>query len=159
MLTLQMPRSASFKLNFRVPRWARDVAVKVNGAAVNTPCKPGTWAVVDRQWNSGDRVEIRIPLRVRMEPVDKFHPDRVAIMRGPVAMALDYDYHEPAMRLPDTDEELVKWMEPEPTPAVFRLNAPGPRPIRLKLRPLYAQAENFPFALYFDRKVMPYKLW
>ncbi|MDE3166854.1 MAG: glycoside hydrolase family 127 protein, partial [Acidobacteriota bacterium] len=43
-LTLDMPRAARFALKFRIPSWTRDASLKVNGAAVDAPCRPGAWA-------------------------------------------------------------------------------------------------------------------
>ena len=131
----------------------------MNGAEANGPAKPGTWASIERTWASGDTVEIRIPLRLRMEPVDRQHPDRVAVVRGPVVMALDYDYHDPNLMLPATDGELAKWLVAENEPAVFRIARPDGRPIRLKFRPYYQMAHGFPYLTYFDRQSKPYALW
>jgi hypothetical protein len=39
-------------------------------------------------------VEIRIPLKLRRVPVDKQHPDRVAVRRGPVVLAQEAQ-HDP----------------------------------------------------------------
>jgi DUF1680 family protein len=100
-LTLQMKREMSFDLRFRVPGWAHDIAVKVNGADAGIACAPGTWASIKRTWNPGDRIEIRIPLRLRYAPIDAQHPERVAVVRGPVVLALEAHYHEPAFHLPD----------------------------------------------------------
>ena len=94
-----------------------------------------------------------------MEPVDRQHPDRVAVVRGPVVMALDYDYHDPNLMLPATDGELAKWLVAENEPAVFRIVRPDGRPIRLKFRPYYQMAHGFPYLTYFDRQSKPYALW
>ncbi|NDJ13110.1 MAG: hypothetical protein EBY17_18260 [Acidobacteriia bacterium] len=158
-LRLEMKGNVSFPLRFRVPGWSQEVSVRVNGVEANVPAKPGTWATVERTWASGDTVEIRIPLRLRMEPVDRQHPDRVAVVRGPVVMALDYDYHDPNLMLPATDGELAKWLVAENEPAVFRIARPDGRPIRLKFRPYYQMAHGFPYLMYFDRQSKPYALW
>jgi len=81
LLTLQMKRSMNFAVKCRVPGWARDMSLKVNGADSGVACKPGTWAVVSRTWNPGDRLEVRIPLRFRLQAIDKWHPNRVAVVR------------------------------------------------------------------------------
>ena len=86
-LRLEMKQSARFALRFRVPAWTRDASVKVNGAALAVDCKPGTWAEIARTWQPADEVEIRIPLSLRMEPVDRQHPRRIAVVRGPVAVS------------------------------------------------------------------------
>ncbi len=175
MLTVRSARSPRFALKLRVPAWARGMSVKVNGAASNVECKPGTWAVIDRTWAAGDRVEVTIPLTLRMEAVDKQHPDRVAVVRGPVVLILEGTYHAPYFRLPDRDEDLATWLVPETwskplailteqtetrdTQSVFRVVPPDKSPVRLKFRPFYDTGEGYPYFMYFDRKGLPYKLW
>jgi DUF1680 family protein len=158
-LTLAMKQSANFSLKLRVPAWSKDMAVKVNGTDAGISCKPGEWAVLNRAWNSGDRVDVRIPLRLRMSAVDRQHPKRVAIVRGPVVLALDYNYHDPAFTLPDNEDDLNKWLVTDGSPNVFRVARPDGRPVRLKFRPFYDFAEDFPYLMYFDLNQQPYALW
>jgi uncharacterized protein len=172
-LTLTLARSAPFSLKFRVPAWSTGMTIAVNGAPVAVPITPGTWAVVTRTWSSGDRVEVRIPLRLRYQPVDAQHPTRVAVVRGPVVLTLDADYHDENFMLPDNEDDLNRWLvpcdpsEPPPrygpaykcTPAVFHVQRPDGKPIRLKFRPFYDQAEGFPYLMYVDLKAWPQDLW
>ncbi len=169
-LSLEMPQSVEFALNLRVPEWCRGMSVNVNGSAVNAACQPGTWATVVRRWNSGDRVEARIPVRLRMQAVDRQHPDRVAVVRGPVVLALDVDCHDPAFEPPGTGDELNKWLvrddSPLPShfsapavPGMFRVERPDGGNVRLRFRPFYAYKEGFPYLMYIDRKAWPYRLW
>jgi uncharacterized protein len=88
-LKLELNRPAEFALKFRVPGWARDVSVSVNGARQDAAATAGTWAVLSRRWHSGDTVEIHIPLSFREQAVDVQHPHRVAALRGPVVMVQD----------------------------------------------------------------------
>jgi hypothetical protein len=157
-MTLGMKRSTDFSLKFRVPEWTRGSSVKVNGAPVDIPCTPGTWATVARTWNAGDRVEIRIPLRFRMVPVDRQHPDRVLIMRGPAVLVLESDFHENAFRLPERDDDLEKWLVDEKTPGVFQVVIPGGGRVASKMRPYYSMEENYPYKMYFDAKSLPFIL-
>jgi len=158
-LALAMKQSANFSLKLRVPAWSKDMSVKVNGTDAGIACKPGEWGVLNRAWNSGDRVDIRIPLRLRMSAVDHQHPNRVAIVRGPVVMALDYNYHDPAFTLPNNEDDLNKWLVADGSPIVFRVARPDGRPVRLKFRPFYDFAEDFPYLMYFDLNQQPYALW
>jgi hypothetical protein len=174
--TLAMAAPARFPLHFRVPSWAKDVSVKVNGAAASAECKPGTWATLERDWSNGDKVELRIPPPLRMVSVDKQHPDRVAIVRGPNVLVLEAAYHDPLFRLPATDEELNKWVVPDPgtgtasargvmsaaargVPGCFRLQPPDGSRIRSLLRPFYTIEEAYPYKIYFDTKLLPIKYW
>jgi uncharacterized protein len=159
LLTIEPKQNATFSLKLRVPSWSNNMTVKVNGSAVDVACKPGEWAVLSRTWNTGDRVEVRIPMALRTWAVDAQHPKRVAIVRGPVVLALDFNYHDPAFGLPDHDEDLNKWLIPEGSPVVFRVVRPDRRPVRLKFRPFYDFAEDFPYQMYFDLDARPYPLW
>jgi len=149
-LTLNMKQRLNFPLKFRVPGWSRDVSVKVNGAPANIACKPGTWAAIARTWNSGDRVEIRIPVTLRYMAVDPQHSKRVAVVRGPVVMVQDRLADEPTFPLPDKQEDLNKWLVPDEAPAVFRLAPPIGSNIRAKFQPFYAIGESYPYRIYFD---------
>jgi len=158
-LTIGGTESASLALRLRVPGWSPDMSVTVNGKLSGVACKPGEWASIERTWSPGDRVEVRIPLRLRYQPVDRWHPRRVAIVRGPVVLALDYNYHAPAFELPKSEADLAKWLEPDGSPVVFRVNRPDGRPVRLRFRPFYQMAEDFPYLMYFDLDKEPYALW
>jgi hypothetical protein len=39
-----------------------------------------------RTWKSGDRVELELPLKMRLEPLDAQHRDTVALIRGPLVL-------------------------------------------------------------------------
>jgi hypothetical protein len=104
-------------------------------------------------------VEARIPLPLRYEAVDRWHPRRVAMVRGPVVLALDFNYHDPAFELPKDQSALSRWLVAGDSPAVFRVNRPDGRPVRLKIRPFYEIPEEFPYLMYFDLDAGPYALW
>ncbi len=158
-LTIGGAQNASFALKLRVPGWSRDMSVAVNGKPAGVACRPGEWAAIERTWSPGDRVEVGIPLHLRYQAVDRWHPRRVALVRGPVVLALDYNYHAPAFQLPRAESDLTKWLVADDSPAVFRVNRPDGRPVRLKIRPFYQMAEDFPYLMYFDLDREPYALW
>ena len=78
-------------------------------------------------------------------------------------------------RLPLRDEDLATWLKPEagslargvwavgmqePSyPTIFRVEPPDKSPVRLRFRPFYETAENYPYFIYFDRQSLPWKLW
>jgi DUF1680 family protein len=156
---LEMKGKMTFAVKFRVPGWSNGMSIAVNGVALNTACKPGTWASIERAWTSGDRVEITIPLHFRMESVDKQHPNRVAIVRGPVVHVIEADYHEPLFRLPDNDADLDKWLVPDKTPGLFRVELPDGGRVVSKFHSFYEVGEGFPYKMYFDRDQLPVSLW
>lgn len=159
LLTLNLKQSASFSIKFRVPAWAQGVTAKVNGTQADVSCVPGTWASVSRLWNPGDRLEIRIPLRFRMQPVDTQHPYRAALVRGPVVYVLDAFAHSQNFRLPETDVDLNKWLVADTPQGVFRVEFPGGGRVGSKLFPFYAMGEVAPYKMYFDAKSLPFRIW
>ena len=73
-------------MKFRVPAWTGNVEVAVNGKAVPAMTGPGGWAVLRRTWSPGDRVTVRLPMKLALSPVDPQHPKRVAVTYGPVVL-------------------------------------------------------------------------
>jgi uncharacterized protein len=174
-ITVMTSRAVQFALRLRVPSWTRGFTVTVNGARAGVETQPGSWATIDRTWTAGDVVDVTIPLTLRMEPVNAFHPDRVAVVRGPVVLVLEGAYHDPNFHLPLRDEDLATWLVAEPggvprgewatgLPPTeyatnFRVEPPDKRPVRLRFRPFYEIMENYPYFMYFDRRTLPWKLW
>jgi DUF1680 family protein len=156
---LEMKTKMTFALTFRVPRWSNEMSITVNGVASKVVCTPGTWASIEREWTSGDRVQIVIPLSFRMEPVDQQHPHRVAIVRGPVVYVIEADYHEPLFRLPHGDADLVNWLVPDKTPGLYRVVLPEGGRVVSKFHPFYEVGEGFPYKMYFDKDQLPVSLW
>ena len=47
---------------------------------------PGTFASVRRQWKSGDRIDLELPLKNRLEPINARHANMVALLCGPLVL-------------------------------------------------------------------------
>lgn len=80
-------RSSIFALRLRIPAWAaRDgIALRVNGDSVKVRTERG-FATIERRWASGDRVELFLPMPLRLEAIDPQHPETVALLRGPLVL-------------------------------------------------------------------------
>jgi len=79
-------RPAEFTMNFRIPAWAEGAQLAVNGKRANAAVNPGSFASVRRLWKTGDRVQLELPLKVRLEAIDPQHPETVAVLRGPLVL-------------------------------------------------------------------------
>ncbi|HTT21916.1 MAG TPA: beta-L-arabinofuranosidase domain-containing protein [Candidatus Sulfotelmatobacter sp.] len=77
---------AEFAIYVRIPAWTVDPVLSVNGKSVSEPVRPGTFAAIKRTWNDGDRVELELPMRLRVEAVDANHPRLVALLNGPLVL-------------------------------------------------------------------------
>jgi hypothetical protein len=82
---LKASRPVEMTLHFRIPAWAEGATLRVNGKQ-RGEVTPGAFAAVTREWKEGDRVELELPLTMRVEVVDIRHPDTVALLRGPLVL-------------------------------------------------------------------------
>ncbi len=88
VLRVDPSRPAELPLKLRIPRWCKSATVSVNGAPLAEPTVPGTYCTVQRRWNSGDSVELDMPMTWRLVQGRKLQAGKVAVMRGPVVFSL-----------------------------------------------------------------------
>ena len=58
----------------------------VNGKRVADAIEPGHFAALHNTWKDGDRIEIELPMPLRLEAVDANHPNLVALLQGPLVL-------------------------------------------------------------------------
>jgi DUF1680 family protein len=75
-----------FALNLRIPAWADGVYIAVNGKRVADAIVAGKFVAIRRTWKTGDRVELHLPMRTRLEPIGPMHPKTVALLYGPLVL-------------------------------------------------------------------------
>ncbi|HOU03353.1 MAG TPA: glycoside hydrolase family 127 protein [Bacteroidales bacterium] len=74
-------------ISVRYPSWAvSGASVKVNGRNVRVSAKPGSYINVTRKWKSGDKMEVRFPMNLRLVPTPD-DPRKAVIAYGPVLLA------------------------------------------------------------------------
>jgi len=73
-----------FTLNLRIPPWAKDARLTLNGKPDPWAFKPGNFVSIPQRWVPGDHITLTLPQTFRTEPIDDQHPNTVALMRGPV---------------------------------------------------------------------------
>ncbi|XP_059665212.1 uncharacterized protein LOC132311344 [Cornus florida] len=83
--------SQSSTINLRIPNWAPANGVKatLNGQGLPQPT-PGKFLRVSRQWNSGDKITLELPLNLRTENIKDDRPEYAtvqAILYGPYLLA------------------------------------------------------------------------
>lgn len=93
-LTVRNTEPTALTLRIRVPSWAAapmDIKVNGEGAATGTP---GTYASVRRTWQSGDTIDVTVPIGFKVAKYTGLdqaedNVDRYALLYGPVLMALN----------------------------------------------------------------------
>lgn len=101
-------KPARFRVLLRIPTWTGDqfvpgflyryarparerFSVAVNGESV-TPVLERGFAILDREWRPGDRIELRLPMPVRFNTCSsavKANRGRVAVTRGPFVLCAE----------------------------------------------------------------------
>ncbi|MEO8367586.1 MAG: beta-L-arabinofuranosidase domain-containing protein [Candidatus Solibacter sp.] len=83
-LAVKLQGAARFPLMLRIPVWAGVARVTVNGQAV-AGVKAGEFLRIEREWKSGDKVELRFPMAVR---TSTWFNNSLAVERGPLVYSL-----------------------------------------------------------------------
>ena len=148
-----------FALKLRIPTWAREKfmpgalysylapprekwSVKVNGQLFQAGLDKG-FAVVDRKWKSGDKVQLDLPMPVRINTcIDKVeaYRGRLAVTRGPlVYCAEEVDQDGPVHRLglgkvPTASQSEVTTIEEGILKGIPTISFPGVRRVADKQR-------------------------
>jgi DUF1680 family protein len=148
-IRLAMDQPSSFALRFRVPSWCTGMSIAVDGKVTPVAASSGAWACIERTWQMGDEITLRLPMALRTVPVDRQHPGRVAILYGPVVLAQD----EACCRRPfalEPGARLETRLVCDSVPMRFNLVDTAPERHRRWLEPLYRFPGFWPYWVYFD---------
>lgn len=86
-LTVKASHPVEAAINVRVPFWVADGgSVSVNGKPLVAFANPGSYVEIRRTWSDGDKVEVKLPMRLRAEPL-LGDPTEQAAMYGPLVLA------------------------------------------------------------------------
>jgi hypothetical protein len=109
---------------------------------------------LSRTWQNGDRIAIRIPMQLRAEPVDRDHPDRLAILYGPVVLVEDLRFNLGLQMPPGRHQhaDLAARLRPEAGhPLSFQVVDPPGQAIHSgRFYPYYEAPANLPYRMYHD---------
>jgi DUF1680 family protein len=131
-------RTATFRIQVRIPQWATGASIRVNGAGVEA-APPGAFFAIRREWRKDDAITLSLPMQPQTHfrthsntqesrapddvPVrqEVLHFDYFAITRGPLVYStglIDGYKIEETLRIPPADS---KWLE-----TVSAADAEGP---------------------------------
>jgi len=85
-LTVRAEKPTRMTLRVRVPYWVGEGGwVKLDGRQLDAFAGPGSYVVLDRTWRDGERLEVRVPMRLHVHAM----PDDSslqAVMYGPLVL-------------------------------------------------------------------------
>jgi len=110
VLTIDPEKKASFALHLRIPTWAQGKqfvpgdlysyadknkkpwSISVNGKKQSVGRLKKGFAVINREWKKGDKIELNLPMPVRVNRSHEAVEDnrnRIALTRGPLVMCAE----------------------------------------------------------------------
>ena len=88
-LTFECSKPVRFALQIRYPAWAQSgMTLAVNGQSQRVTAKPGSYVAVEREWKTGDAVDVRLPMSLHTEAMPD-DPNMIAVLYGPIVLAGD----------------------------------------------------------------------
>jgi hypothetical protein len=86
-MTLTVSKPVRFPLSLRIPAWTTGPRLAINGAPITIPAGTRGWVTIERVWNPADRIELTLPMSVRVRRWPK-NRNAVSVERGPLAYSL-----------------------------------------------------------------------
>lgn len=136
-----------FGLKIRIPAWAKAEQIKIviNGETFNHPSIQEGWLGIEREWHSGDHIQIRMPMELRFEPISSSYSRRAALLYGPVWLVLNGNEGGPLIGDISKPEG---WIKPDSEhPLHFRISNQGTDRLFV---PLYELQERENYFAYND---------
>ena len=154
-LHIDLDRPAKLAVRVRIPSWVNgNPTVKINGKDAGVTAVPGSYVSVVRTWKKGDRVEIRLPMRLRVEAMPDDRRTQ-AVLYGPIVLAGELDSagmkadlvngpmgpqlkKVPAETIPRfraSGEDVSAWIRPADRPLTFRTTG---QQTDITLKPFYS---------------------
>lgn len=91
-IEIEIASAGEFDMMLRIPGWAKDARVAVNGEAAANECEPASYARISRAWQPGDKVRLILPMpvvRVHSHPYVCENRGRAALVRGPLVYCVE----------------------------------------------------------------------
>lgn len=86
-LSINESSSKPYSIFLRIPGWANNAQVLVNGKPAGVSVNTGSYAELNRKWKSGDKIQLVLPMEAKLveaNPLVEESRNRVAVKRGPV---------------------------------------------------------------------------
>ncbi|HEY4207003.1 MAG TPA: beta-L-arabinofuranosidase domain-containing protein [Puia sp.] len=77
----------AFPIYLRVPGWCAAATVTVNGSAESIQGTGGSWLRLERKWQAGDRLELRLPMAITTRTSER-NKNSVSVNYGPLTLSL-----------------------------------------------------------------------
>ena len=149
-------RPVELEIKVRHPAWATaGIGISINGGQQSIDSKPSSYVPIHRMWVTGDMLEVSLPMRLRIEPIED-NPNLVAILYGPLLLCGEVKAPDDVPVIRSEGESFLAGIRPvagmplrfSGSPAVFRrVGQPGGEPVPLMAFYLKHQG---PYVVYWE---------
>ena len=143
--TFKLERAVDLAVYLRIPYWAvTPITISINGVEQPQIARaPGSFAVIERQWQDADVLEVALPFSLYSEVLPD-NPAYVGVKFGPHALVTcappDSVFDGTASQLIDA----LKPAGPSAPPCNFTLSLQGPvRPLTATVKPVYQVVDEW----------------
>jgi DUF1680 family protein len=152
MILVDLAPARETTIRVRVPSWtASGGSATLNGKPLAAFASPGSYLAITRVWKPGDRIDIRLPMQFRLEPMPD-DPSLAAVMYGPLVMTAAFAPVEVDQHQNDQDLKMQPLIEtPRLSTTNFRPDGASPLTFRvgeLSFAPLYKRMRER-YTVYF----------
>lgn len=88
-ITLTPETAHKFAVKLRIPAWCRQFTVHVAGEKITPAISADGYAVIERRWEPGDRLDLNLTLEPYLVKGGPGNEGRVAVFYGPLVLAAD----------------------------------------------------------------------
>jgi len=86
-ITVKVKQPVAAGIGVRIPSWVADGgSASLNGKALPTFASGGSYLEIRRTWADGDKIEVKLPMRLHAKPL-LGDPTQLAAMYGPIVLA------------------------------------------------------------------------
>ena len=86
-IEIALTKAATFPLYLRIPAWAKNAKVSVNGEVLKNANTAGSYTRIEKQWNNKDIVELVLPMELSIKQWGK-NKNSASVNYGPLTFSL-----------------------------------------------------------------------
>ncbi len=157
-LAFTCEKPVELSIQIRHPAWSSaGFRISVNGTDSEKPAassKSGEFAVITREWKTGDTIEVGVPFALRSEGF-RDNPRRFAFLHGPLVLSAEVDTRKSIPAIVAEPEQVLPALKPVAgKPSTFTADGafviPGEGAAPLTLEPFYKMHGGRHYTVYFD---------
>ena len=108
--TVNTSEAVEFPLYFRIPAWAKQASVALNGEALDANPSANTYIRIEREWKDGDQVTLTLPKELGLRTWEA-NNNSVSLDYGPLTFSLKIEEEYPTKNSSQTAVWDSKWQK------------------------------------------------